>query len=181
MNPASGEDDASVATPSPPTGGIDAGTPPADCSRAESEAQRILSERCASCHDNGASQGGFSSVLEVDALLRQGRVVPNDPAGSPLFRLVEAGAMPKGGPRLSADEVAALRAWIACGASAPGGGVEDDAGVAPRDDAGAGPPDADDDDDDDVDEDIDEDIDEAADADEDLDEAQEEAAEEDDD
>lgn len=187
QNPATGED-GGVTAPGAPSGDADGGVvaDPVNCAAAALEAQRILTTRCASCHGNGAANGGFSTVLDVDKLVSEGRVVPDDAEGSPLFRVVQAGAMPKGGPRLSSDELDALSTWIECGAPDPTDGAGD-AGVPPADgDAGLPNDDddddeADDDDDDDDDDEADEDIDEAADQDEDLDEAQEEAAEGDDD
>jgi hypothetical protein len=191
QNPATGDDaGVSTPTPTPPSGGgevDDEGIDTGGCEAATLEAQRILESRCASCHGNGASMGGFSTVLDAAALVKERRIVTGDAAGSPLFRLVEAGAMPKGGPRLSATEVATLNTWISCGAPPPAGAG--DAGVPGGDDAGL-PPGGDDDDDDDGadddddggnddgndnDDEADEDLDEAADMDEDLDEQAEEA------
>jgi mono/diheme cytochrome c family protein len=86
-------------------------------------ARALLLDRCTDCH--GAD--GAESGLRLDSragLLRGGdfgpAVVLGKGATSELIRRVTSGnadeVMPPDGPRLSADEVAALTAWIDAGA-----------------------------------------------------------------
>ena len=90
-------------------------------------ARALLLDRCTDCH--GAD--GAESGLRLDSragLLRGGdfgpAVVLGKGATSELIRRVTSGnadeVMPPDGPRLSADEVAALTAWIDAGAAWPG-------------------------------------------------------------
>lgn len=81
------------------------------------DARAVLEEHCVRCHgrDGVAAKGVF--VLDRDRLVASGAVVPGD-AGSRLLRQVESNAMPLGGPPLSDDEKATLRAWVLAGAPA---------------------------------------------------------------
>jgi hypothetical protein len=79
-------------------------------------AKLILQKNCAGCHANGKSQGGFGSVLDQNALVKQGLVVPKDPAGSLLYQKVATGKMPKNKPPLEPAELAIIRKWIEEGA-----------------------------------------------------------------
>jgi hypothetical protein len=78
-------------------------------------AREVLSRRCFHCHGaNGVARKNIF-VLDRDRLFSSGVVVPGD-AGSPLLKAVESGAMPAGGPQLTAEEKAALRDWVTRGA-----------------------------------------------------------------
>ncbi len=79
----------------------------------------IAQTNCVACHGRrSAGKGGFYTVLDVDALIAGGKVVPGQPESSPIFLKVSSGAMPppERTQRPSADDVEAMRAWIACGA-----------------------------------------------------------------
>ncbi len=95
--------------------------PPPASHRVEfkSEIQPIFEASCVRCHGRGRKRGGFQ-IDTRETLLKGGdsgpAVLPGHSAGSPLIALV-AGCdpdevMPKKGKRLTADEIAALRAWI---------------------------------------------------------------------
>ena len=78
----------------------------------------ILVRYCAgsSCHDPGAAKGiGFASRASAYSAVRA-RVKPGDGAGSSFFKTVNSGSMPRGAPKLSADNLAKIRAWIDAGA-----------------------------------------------------------------
>ncbi|MEZ5403994.1 MAG: SUMF1/EgtB/PvdO family nonheme iron enzyme [Bryobacteraceae bacterium] len=81
----------------------------------------ILDRNCVSCHGAKKADGG----LRVDTPREIAKsVVKGDPSRSSLYtRSIippgKAGSMPPGGPALTADELAALRAWIAEGAVWP--------------------------------------------------------------
>ncbi|PKL09184.1 MAG: hypothetical protein CVV51_05080 [Spirochaetae bacterium HGW-Spirochaetae-7] len=67
---------------------------------------------CSACH-------GWASGY--DGIIGSGKIVPGDPGASLLISVVESGYMPPAGPKFKADELDAVRAWIAAGA--PGSDV----------------------------------------------------------
>lgn len=79
----------------------------------------ILYKHCASCHAGAHREGGFS-ITTRDELLKGGATGPAVIVGksqtSLLISLVggldESRAMPMDGPRLSSEQIGALRAWI---------------------------------------------------------------------
>jgi len=79
----------------------------------------ILSNSCAKCHAGGKQKGGFS-IDTRESLIKGGEsgaaVVPGKSAESRLIALVGGlepdAIMPAQGPRLSAEQVGLLRAWI---------------------------------------------------------------------
>ncbi len=95
----------------------------------QSQAKPVFMARCAQCHGASTAKGGLRLDSHAGAM-RGGTdgpvVVPGKAAESPLIRRVVSGdpgmMMPPKGPRLSATEVAALRAWIDSGAA---GGVNE--------------------------------------------------------
>ena len=85
-------------------------------------AKAALEKNCARCHANGQSEGGFGFLLDAKELVARKKVVPGDAAKSLLFKKVQAGEMPPEDekPRPTAEEIAALKAWIDGGAPAFG-------------------------------------------------------------
>ena len=84
----------------------------------------IFAKRCLSCHNASDKKGELSLQTRADLLAggESGPVVkPSEPQASPLLDAVSGDKpdMPKKGPPLSKDEVAALRRWIAAGARWP--------------------------------------------------------------
>jgi WD40 repeat protein/mono/diheme cytochrome c family protein len=83
------------------------------------KAQGVLRANCHRCHGkDGAVEGGFNYVLDLDRLLARRKVIPGSPEQSPLFRRVASGKMPPPGqtPRPGPDDIGALRQWIEAGA-----------------------------------------------------------------
>ena len=85
-----------------------------------------LNRRCASCHSDGESRGGFS-VSSFEAVMRGGRsgssVTPGDVTKSDLYRRILPSAgkdfMPKGDrPPLTPEQAEAIKVWISAGAPA---------------------------------------------------------------
>lgn len=79
----------------------------------------LLSNKCGRCHTGNAPKGGFSVATYAD--IRKGSdsgvvFFPGKGQGSRLIELVETGEMPKGGGKLSNDEIALLTQWIDLGA-----------------------------------------------------------------
>lgn len=75
-------------------------------------------EKCGACHIN-RSRGNFSMATIGDlANGANGRTVifPGDPIASRLVDVIETGDMPRGGGRVTADELNLLKAWIQSGA-----------------------------------------------------------------
>ena len=94
-----------------------------------SAALDVIERRCAPCHaqdaDDPKAQKHWASADDLQASLAiEDLIVPGDPEGSDLFLTVDDGDMPpedfEGGP-ITADEIEALRAWIAAGAQVPQG------------------------------------------------------------
>jgi hypothetical protein len=82
----------------------------------------ILKDRCLSCH--GEQKKGGLDLRSRAGMLRGGEtgpaLVPGDSAKSELIKKVEAGEMPpKKSERLTPDQVATLKRWIADGAKIP--------------------------------------------------------------
>jgi hypothetical protein len=78
----------------------------------------ILSVYCAgsSCHAPGTKAGvNFASQSTAYSTLKS-KVVPGNGAGSSLYTVVNTGKMPEGKPKLSAANIALIKAWIDTGA-----------------------------------------------------------------
>jgi Protein of unknown function (DUF1553)/Protein of unknown function (DUF1549)/Planctomycete cytochrome C len=88
----------------------------------------ILVDRCIACHNDEKAEGDFS-VQSPETFFGGGHVEPGDPDNSYLVDLISPHdektppAMPKRGAALSAEQVAAIREWIAAGAVWPEGFV----------------------------------------------------------
>lgn len=83
----------------------------------------LFQGHCIRCHQPGSPKGDISLATDGD-LRANDYLVPGDPNASYLIELVAGSdgsppSMPKEGERLSADEVALLRTWIAQGAVWP--------------------------------------------------------------
>ena len=84
----------------------------------------VFERRCLSCHGVGDKKGGLSLATHQQILAggESGEiVVPGKPVESLILDYIsgERPAMPKTGPPLADEEVAAIRAWIAAGARLP--------------------------------------------------------------
>src|SRR5262245_4305887 len=88
----------------------------------------IFAERCFQCHGLNGKAAKNIFALDRGRLILTRVVIPGD-AASPLLKAVESGAMPLGGPELSAEEEAAVRDWILAGAP---DWSDQNAGVADR-------------------------------------------------
>jgi hypothetical protein len=98
---------------------------------AEPVAVTILERRCVSCHSAADKKGGLS-LATAKEILTGGEsgpaLVPGNAAGSLLLDYIsgEKPEMPKSGPPLTAEEVAAIKVWISSGAKLPEGLVLQD-------------------------------------------------------
>lgn len=90
------------------TGGVD----PAVFARAQADAQAVLQNRCASCH-NGMVNGTTPDVMDVAGLRASMYIIPGYPQNSPLYLVMIDGRMPQGGPNLVGTvEILKIRDWI---------------------------------------------------------------------
>ena len=88
----------------PPIVRLESGGPPLAASISlDAQVMPILSNRCAACH-SGAGRGGVSLFPQA------GRYGPNV-AKPQIADAVLSGRMPRGGPRLSANETDLIRQW----------------------------------------------------------------------
>lgn len=87
----------------------------------------ILVGKCGGCHVNNArgmfSMSSFANLMKGPPA---GKVIfPGDPVGSRLIEVIESGDMPRGGIKVSADELATLKKWIMDGAKYDGKSDQD--------------------------------------------------------
>ncbi len=95
--------------------------------RFEKDVLPILTQRCGSCHGRNDPEAGlsFGDLASATKELESGNraIVPGKPEDSELIRRVmatdETERMPSKGPPLSPEQIAALRQWIADGATWP--------------------------------------------------------------
>ncbi len=109
-----------------PTGSVDAGSGPDAGSNPDGAAAptfteiytTILTVYCAgaSCHNPG-TQGSVSFASQSSAYSAVSRrVTPGNGAGSAFYNTVNSGSMPRGAAKLSATNLAKIKAWIDAGA-----------------------------------------------------------------
>ena len=82
----------------------------------------LLVSKCANCHIQ-RSRGEFNmgSYVALSRGSKNGTVImPGDAQGSRIVEVLESGDMPRGGGKLSADEVATIASWITAGAKFDG-------------------------------------------------------------
>ena len=87
-----------------------------------SDVAPILISKCGRCHIQG-QRGNFS--LASYAVLMKGPpegvvIFPGDPVGSRLIETIETGDMPRGGGKVTADQLATLKQWVVQGAKFDG-------------------------------------------------------------
>ncbi|MCA9107949.1 MAG: hypothetical protein KDA83_21235, partial [Planctomycetales bacterium] len=96
----------------------DGGTPAEGTVSFETQIAPMLVGKCGRCHVS-AARGGFQ-MATFEELMRGtagGRVVlPGNGEGSRIVQVIEEGDMPRGGARVSDEELTALRTWISEGA-----------------------------------------------------------------
>src|SRR5215207_1169988 len=84
-------------------------------------AEEVFRAHCVECHGGARARAGVN-VLDRDGLVKKEKVVPGKPDDSTLYQLItatdETVMPPTGRPRLTAEQVEAVRKWIAAGAPA---------------------------------------------------------------
>jgi hypothetical protein len=107
------------------SGGSEDGGEPADCAQVEIDTLNVLQTYCAGCHKPGPNPpGNFDYVIDLERLVLEGKVVPGDSAGSPLFARIDSGQMPPPVAPAFPEEsdIAVLEQWIDECLPAGGGG-----------------------------------------------------------
>ena len=86
----------------------------------------ILERRCQACHQGEQAQAGLA-LTSVASIRQAGVIAPGDPDASKLLQRVtgEKPSMPPVGEPLTADEVRAIREWIAAGAPDDGAATDE--------------------------------------------------------
>src|SRR5204863_900051 len=86
----------------------------------EKDIRPILKAHCFECHGEGEKLKGGLDVRLRRLLIKGGEdgavIVPGTPEKSLLFKLVHSGEMPKREKKLTREEVALIKEWIAAGA-----------------------------------------------------------------
>ena len=82
------------------------------------EVAPIIVAKCGKCHVSNSK--GKYGIESYDALMNSDSVNPNDPDESKLIAVIESGDMPKGGLKVSDDELETLKEWITQGAEYDG-------------------------------------------------------------
>ncbi|MGA2766278.1 MAG: cytochrome c [Spirochaetia bacterium] len=80
----------------------------------------IMRENCAICHAWATSYSGIASPLRIVATL---------PEKSLLYQKIKSDSMPPSGKKLSSQEKALIRAWLAAGASSTDTPVVESTGI----------------------------------------------------
>lgn len=89
-------------------------------------AEQVLNTHCFKCHGKeGNAKGGLNFILDREKLVSRQKIVPGKPEESKLLLRVLKNEMPPESvkARMTSDEVAVLRQWIASGAPAFGPAV----------------------------------------------------------
>ena len=87
----------------------------------EADVRPILKAHCTHCHgEEQPVEGGVDlrlrRFLDREAEGYGAILVPGDPSAGELLRVIRSGEMPKGGKKVSAEELATIERWVATGA-----------------------------------------------------------------
>lgn len=74
----------------------------------------LLTAKCGGCHISGR-RGGFQ-FTSYEALMKTGMVQKGQAGSSRIVEVIETGDMPRGGGKVSKDELNTLTSWIDAGA-----------------------------------------------------------------
>ena len=96
-----------VAAVAPPLLFAEAAAAAAPANKGFITVKQILVDNCSACHDWAGSW---------ETLTAGGRIVPGSPDTSPLYQSIANDSMPAAGDKLSAEQKAFIRGWIAAGA-----------------------------------------------------------------
>lgn len=95
-----------------------AATPAADAVRFTAHVAPMLMAKCGNCHVQRAS--GMFSMATFSSLMKGSSagvvIFPRDASGSRLVEVIESGDMPRGGGKVTAEELGVLKRWIDQGA-----------------------------------------------------------------
>jgi hypothetical protein len=94
-------------------------SPTSACDAAPAAAKMVVTTYCSMCHsDPATAKAGFSTILDVPALLSSGKVVADQPAMSLIYKRISEGSMPPAEvlKRPGDSDITAIKTWISCGA-----------------------------------------------------------------
>jgi cytochrome c553 len=94
--------------------------PTSACDAAPAGAKAVVTTYCSMCHsDPSTAKAGFSTILNVPALLSSGKIVADQPAMSLVYKRISEGSMPPAEvlKRPGDSDIAAIKTWINCGAT----------------------------------------------------------------
>ncbi len=80
--------------------------------RQEADAKTLIQGQCAKCHSGEKPAGGVDLSGDLASIAGLRDVVRGRPQASSLYKVVRDREMPKGGPKLSDDDLTTLRDWI---------------------------------------------------------------------
>jgi hypothetical protein len=73
----------------------------------------LFQQKCAFCHGpGGLNRGGFSSIMDVDAMVSSGKIVVGNPNASRLYQRIDDNSMPPSSSGLPANEKTLIYNWI---------------------------------------------------------------------
>lgn len=78
----------------------------------QTDAKSLFQAQCAKCHSGATPAAGIDLSGDLPDIAATKSVVRGRPSASVLFKVVRDGVMPKGAPKMSADDVATIRNWI---------------------------------------------------------------------
>ncbi len=83
-----------------------------ECAEQRPAVERLLTDSCAGCHDNGNTRGGLGNISDLNHLIDAGYVVRGDAETSIIYNQVQSKRMPQGGTPLDEAQLTVLRDWI---------------------------------------------------------------------
>jgi len=79
----------------------------------QSAAVQVLSTNCTSCHSpNSGVVSNIDNILDVNALLFDGQIIPGEPQNSPIYLDIVDGVMPHNSNDLDPADMDKIRDWI---------------------------------------------------------------------
>jgi len=102
------------------SGGVETSGEPGEDTVGPDEIKTMLTTHCAKCHGAGAGAGGLQDITNLERLIADGRILPNKPEESPIFRRLtdKSNPMPplSEASRPSEKEIGEVQEWIQGGA-----------------------------------------------------------------
>lgn len=78
----------------------------------EQQVLGIFAAKCSNCHNSQMDNGGVRDIMDIQQLIVRGYIYPGSLDYSRLWAAIANNSMPRGGPPLSGEEKALIKAWI---------------------------------------------------------------------